>query len=291
MSNTEMKSQFPADYSFIRYLESKRSVDSRAFNQNVWKSFTANLKSMDQKKLNVIEFGAGVGSMAERIIPKIANKEFSYTMLDSDKELLDIALKRLPADNASLDLVAHEAIDWLRNRTNEVKFNVVIAHAFMDLVDISKFIKLLIPHLDQGTLLYFPINFDGQTLFEPLLDPEFETQLISTYHQSMESEEGSNTKGTSKSARKLISSLSEQDFEVVETGSSDWIVQPESLGYPEDEAYFLFHILKFFENELESQVQLDKARFRNWLLKRRTQILDAQLSYRAIQQDIFAIFP
>ncbi len=55
---------------------------------------------------------------------------------------------------------------------------------------------------------------------------------------------------------------------------------------PDDDAYFLHHILHFFESSLAGRAELDPARFTAWLSRRRAQIDAAELIFIAHQIDV-----
>jgi hypothetical protein len=56
-------------YSFIRYLEAKKSVDDRAINRHVWQVLSGSLpQTSPEKPLRIVEMGAGIGTMIERMI-------------------------------------------------------------------------------------------------------------------------------------------------------------------------------------------------------------------------------
>ena len=69
----------PADYGFIRYLASKKSVDDRALNRHVWHSLEHNLSTYNfAPPVKVLEVGAGIGSMIERVFEWGLLKEATY---------------------------------------------------------------------------------------------------------------------------------------------------------------------------------------------------------------------
>ena len=59
----------PITYSLLRYLAAKRSVDDRALNWQVWQHLVAALpRATPQQPLRILEVGAGIGSMVERLV-------------------------------------------------------------------------------------------------------------------------------------------------------------------------------------------------------------------------------
>ena len=58
----------PITYSLLRYLAAKKSVDDRALNWQVWQHLVAALpRATPQQPLRILEVGAGIGSMVERL--------------------------------------------------------------------------------------------------------------------------------------------------------------------------------------------------------------------------------
>src|SRR5260370_37157508 len=58
----------PLTYSLIRYLAAKKSVDDRALNWQVWQRLvTALPRATPQQPLRILEVGAGIGNMVERL--------------------------------------------------------------------------------------------------------------------------------------------------------------------------------------------------------------------------------
>ena len=58
----------PSNYSFPRYLAAKKSVDDRALNRRVWETLAQSLPAASPAPLRVLEVGAGIGTMLERLL-------------------------------------------------------------------------------------------------------------------------------------------------------------------------------------------------------------------------------
>ena len=57
------------EYSYTRYLSAKKSLDDRSLNKGVWNNLSKILHQLSQRNtLNVLELGAGIGTMIERIL-------------------------------------------------------------------------------------------------------------------------------------------------------------------------------------------------------------------------------
>jgi len=82
------------EYSFQRYLLSKRSVDDRALNGRTWQQFSQTLQSAQQmQNTSLIEIGAGIGTMFQRLTSSGLLRNAEYTALDSQPENVHFALE------------------------------------------------------------------------------------------------------------------------------------------------------------------------------------------------------
>ncbi len=295
--------------SFERYLSAKRSVDVRAFNQGVWEQLIARLKQKEKAEISVLEVGGGIGAMAERLLDQLADINASYLIVEQDAQLIKAAKASLekwaaehgytckeisPATiqiNSSnsewrISFIAEEIFQWFSDNGDIAKFDLLIGHALLDLLDIKRFLGAARPFLSEGALLYFPITYDGLTTFEPAIDPVFEEKMLARYHQSMDDRQiNEKCLGGSRSGRLLFQEFMDAKVEMIAAGSSDWLVYPSQGKYPLDEAYFLMHILETIERELSGHPSLDQGDFTGWIKKRKEQVLDGELIYMAHQID------
>jgi len=81
--------------------------------------------------------------------------------------------------------------------------------------------------------------------------------------------------------------LAQTGVEIIEAGSSDWVVYPAARGYCADEAYFLHFIIDTLQSALENHEALATRRepFSEWIALRHRQIQANQLVYIAHQLD------
>ena len=121
--------------------------------------------------------------------------------------------------------------------------------------------------------LYFPITFDGETIFEPAHASDDE--VLEQYHETI----GSGGSGGSKTGRRLFHALASHPVDVLEIGSSDWIVHATEGRYPAEEVFFLGHILKMIEGAVGGEVATD------WASARRRELEKGRLLYIAHQVD------
>ena len=67
----------------MRYLAAKKSVDDRALNWQVWQHLVAALpRATLEQPLRILEVGAGIGSMVERLLTDDVLTHATYTAIE-----------------------------------------------------------------------------------------------------------------------------------------------------------------------------------------------------------------
>ena len=286
------------EYSFPHYLLSKQTVDDRALNKDVVDALRLHLPP---EPLSVIEVGAGIGTMLRRLVEWNLLCRGVYVMVDAIEENLAYARDWIPEWAAgvglsvertgeshlhicdrSRDLHIHlegmDVFDFIQK--NEKPADVLIAHAFLDLLPVSQSIRPLLSLTRR--LAWLTINFDGISALHPVTDCELDEKIEHLYHASMDKRPGG---GDSRMGRHLFEHLRAMDAEILAAGASDWVVYAKDGRYPADEKYFLQFILHFFESALKASRELDPLTLECWLAKRHAQIERGELVYIAHQMD------
>ena len=299
------------DYSFARYLSAKKSVDDRALNRCVWDKFRETLATLDRSRpLNILEIGSGIGTMFERSIQWGLWDAAQYTALDSMRENILEARLRLPLwakkighyfDDISenkfrfhgsgidmiLDLRTGDFFEFVEQCRPAEKWDVIMANAFMDLVDVGKTLPIMLNLLKPQGLLFLTINFDGVTIFEPGIDRVLDSLIERLYHQTMDERIiNGDVSGDSKTGRHLFEHARNNGLEILEAGSSDWAVFAGKDGYREDEAYFLHFLIHTMYLALKNRPEIDQKRFKDWIENRHSQVEQRELVFMAHQIDI-----
>ena len=293
------------DYSDRRYLFSKTTVDDRALNKDVLACLRRELPPSEAAPLRVLEIGGGLGTMIARLIEWGVLRRAQYTLLDVDADLLagareflagwaaargyalDPTADSLGMQAAHVDVtvtfVQAEIGDYL-TRKGEPTSDLLIANAFLDLVDVPNVLPRLLGMLAMGGLFWFPINYDGDTIFEPANADD--ATLISTYHGSMDERvRYGRPAGDSRTGRHLFAHLSQAGATVVCAGSSDWVVHASAGRYGADEEYFLHHIVYTIDQELQKHSEIDRDALARWVELRHDQARRGELVYVAHQLD------
>ncbi|MBN1668267.1 MAG: class I SAM-dependent methyltransferase [Anaerolineales bacterium] len=299
---------------FQRYLAAKKSVDDRALNRPVWEALRSRVAGRrSSEPLRILELGCGIGTMVERLLEWGLSDQAHYLGIDEQPDNITAAWQRLPVwagqrgfsaisatDGLALksgkshwqaSFAVADALDFCCRPEQAAGYDLVIAHAFLDLIDIPQFLPWLAQLLAPGGLFYFTLNFDGETIFEPVLDAGFEARVMALYHRSMDERLiAGQVSGDSRAGRHLFGHLRAGGARLLAAGASDWVVYPHGDGYPDDEAYFLNFILGFFADTLAGHPELKPGELAGWLQQRRQQIAQAELVYIAHQLDFLGEF-
>jgi hypothetical protein len=284
-------------YPYTRYLAAKKSVDDRALNRQVVDQLRRHLPN---GPLQVLEIGAGLGTMVARLWEWGLIGQGHYHLLDVDAQLLADSREWLKSwavqqgipcqewaggvllDQLRVHLVEAEIGDYLKSESGQPA-HLLIANAFLDLVDVPATLPGLFQLLLPGGLYWFAINFDGETIFQP--DHPDDQELMQLYHQGMDQRvRYGRPAGESRAGRHLYHHLCAAGAPPLASGSSDWVVHAQPDGqYPGDEAHFVACILDTIEEGLQGCA--DPARLGSWLSQRRAQLQRGELLYIAHQLD------
>jgi SAM-dependent methyltransferase len=274
--------------SFQRYLAAKKTIDDRSLNAHVWQALQANLTGAPR----VLEVGAGIGTMIERVVERGLVRQGAYHAVDEQADNISALRARvawLPAHDLTITAEVGDLLAFAADPAQRGAWDVLIAHAVLDLLDLPSALPRLLGVLRPGGLLYATINFDGVTALEPAVDPDFDVLIERLYHQTMDERiTDGRRSGDSRAGRHLFELLRAQGAQILAAGASDWVVHAGPEGYRDDDAFFLTFILGFFEHSLGAHPALDPARLRQWLAARRAQIARGELVYIAHQLDLLA---
>jgi hypothetical protein len=290
-------------YPYTRYLAAKKSVDDRALNRGVLAELRRLLPPGEPR---ILEVGAGLGTMVARLLGWGVLVAGEYTLLDVDGRLLRDACtwltgwandqgfrtEALPdglrVGNLRVRLVEAELGSYLEAGSGEPA-DVLIGHAFLDLVDVPAVLPRLLRLLVPGGAYWFTVAFDGESVFQP--DHPGDEQILGAYHGSMEARERyGRPAGESRTGRHLFGHLAAAGAPPLAAGSSDWVVHPgPDGGYPDDESYFVECILATIEGAVSGLVP--PAELADWMATRRGQLARGELVYLAHQLDFAGRHP
>lgn len=299
----------PKNYSQERYLAAKKAVDDESLNQKVLSALDKKINMMvSDEDVKILEVGAGIGSMLERFIQwDLLSSKSSYTAIEIDEKKVETGEKRLkePAEDDEYNIHQNEdkiildksekkftiqfknadAFEFIQDKSET--YDLLIAHAFLDLVELDKALPRLLSTLKPDGLFYFPITFDGVTTFRPEIDSSLEAKIEHVYHENMgRRDKGNIMGGDSRTGSSLVYQLTSINAEIISAGSSDWVVYPDRNGYSDDVSYFLHHIIHLVSNSVERSDQISSEKLERWTEIRHQQIENEELIYIAHQMDL-----
>jgi hypothetical protein len=293
-------------FDYARYLAAKTTVDDRALNRHVLAELR---RLMPAGAPQVLEVGAGLGTMVARLMDWGAVGAGEYTLLDADRPLLDCSRQWLSDWAAARGLRSDVLPDGLRVGDLRVRLvhaelgsyleaahgtpaDVLIANAVLDLVDVPAVLPGLLRLLVPGGIYWFTINYDGESIFAPAHPRD--DQIMQAYHRDMDERlRYGRPAGESRTGRRLFHYLRAAGAPALAAGSSDWVVSAGPDGsYPADEAYFLCSILNTIHNALRNrQDWVEPADLAGWLAERGRQLVAGELVYIAHQLDFVGRSP
>jgi hypothetical protein len=275
-------------------------VDDRALNRQVLAELG---RLMPAGAPRILEIGAGLGTMAARLMDWDAVVAGEYTLLDADQQLLDGSRRWLGDWAAARGVRCDPLPDGLQVGELRVRLlhaelggyleaahgapaDVLIANAVLDLVDVPAVLPGLLQLLVPGGAYWFTINYDGESIFLP--GHPADDQVMDAYHRDMDERiRYGRPAGESRTGRHLFQHLRAAGAPARAAGASDWVVSAAPDGtYPRDEAYFLGCILDTIGRALEGRPdRVRPADLAGWLAARRRQLAGGELVYLAHQLD------
>jgi len=284
-------------------------VDDRALNRHVLAELR---RLMPAGAPQVLEVGAGLGTMVARLMDWGVVGTGEYILLDADRPLLEDSRRWLRDWAAARGLRSDFLPDGVRVGDLRVRLehaelgryleaahrahraqgaqtapaDVLIANAVLDLVDVPAILPGLLRLLVPGGAYWFTINYDGESIFAP--GHPHDDQVMQAYHRDMDERvRYGRPAGDSRTGRHLFHHLRAAGAPALAAGSSDWVVSAGPDGnYPDDEAYFLRSILSTIQDALRSRRdRVEPADLADWLAMRRRQLAAGELVYIAHQLD------
>jgi SAM-dependent methyltransferase len=196
---------------------------------------------------------------------------------------------RIEADSRTIDVEVLLADAF--SLVDRGEWDLLVGGAFLDLFDLDEALPRLLGALRPGGYCYFPITFDGGTIFEPAIEGLAPDRLEDAFHARIDSD------GDSRAGRHLLTELPREGVEVLAAGSSDWVVRARNGTYPAEEATFLRYIVDTVADALaaDGEDEKEEGNDRNglgsealarWRERRHEQIERGDLIYIAHQLDV-----
>ena len=108
-------------------------------------------------------------------------------------------------------------------------------------------------------LVYFTSNFDGVTSLEPTItEADLDRQVIALYHETMDHRlVFGKPSGDSKTGRHSPPFLQKSGFNILDAGSSDWVVFATNGSYRDHDAYFLHFIVDTIYRAIQFYLEIN----------------------------------
>ncbi len=291
---------------FPDYLDAKFALDERSLNEQVRNLMTAQLRG--RTRLNCLDVGSGTGAMVRRLLHLSHAPELLITVLDCDRDLLETARRRIAGELQQRRLVVDVngpalrgesigrtvVVDFVASRVSDFnppapRYDLITAHAFMDLVAVDSTLQSFERWLVPGGLLYSTLNYDGVTrIYPPFDDGIFESNLMAAYDASMDARRANGeATGGSRSGSRLLAALLARQWEVLAYGASDWNLTPSAGQYHDRDKVCLQAMLEFIHVEAKRS-SLDQDAVSEWVRDRARQLVSGRLGMIVHQLDVLA---
>lgn len=301
--------------SFQTYLEQKRPIDERSFHAGVWNEARGRL--LRPESVHVLDVGTGTGAMVRRLIATWDARDGSpatlrITGVDLEDKSLVEARRRTASLVHSLGYAVascelggkaaragstvefrFEKLDALSLHEVGGRFDLLTAHAVLDLLPLDAEFREIVSVLAPGGALYTTLNYDGRTEFlPPSSNATFERELLAWYNRTMDDRRlaGMPT-GGSRCGTEMIGAAERAGMTVKAVGASDWNVKPEKEGYRSGEDDFLRALLWMVYQEGRTDKRCECRLLDDWLAERVAQIDGGVLGIRVAQTDMLAALP
>ncbi len=301
------------DTDFHRYLAAKRRVDDRGLDRRLLERLSAGLRreTTADDTLRVVEVGAGIGTMVERLVEwgLLPPGRTRYTAVDVDPDSVAAIPERLTEWATGRDVTAADTDEGLRlvdddrvvlvdpvvaeattylgdgadgaDVADRQEPDLLVGMALLDVLGLDGLADLL-AGLAPGGWYYFPVTFDGATRFAPTHPADRAVERH--YHRHMDRKPG----GDSRAGTHALGRLQAMERVAwVDVAGSDWAVRPVDGEYPGDEAYVARHVLATVEEAVGETAGSGFERILDgWLDCRRRQLAAAELVYTTHQMDL-----
>ncbi|MGR9107413.1 MAG: class I SAM-dependent methyltransferase [Gammaproteobacteria bacterium] len=296
---------------FQDWLDAKYALDSRSLNRDVLENLNQRLAA--KQSLRCLDLGTGSGAMIKRLVEMEQAASLEITGLDREEALVLAGLERLTRylreNGFQVESHGLEILGRKYNRTIQIRFksasaldwkppspgyfDLVCAHAFMDLVPLQPAIAKIREFLAPQGIFYTTLNYDGETALIPsYADEETERRILDVYDRSMDSRRINGLPaGGSHAGRKLVGALAAAGFSIDCYGSSDWNITPVNGVYRDRDACCLSALLAMIEGEASGIDAFAPPVLAAWHRDRIRALRAGSLGMIVHQLDILAIKP
>jgi SAM-dependent methyltransferase len=290
--------------SFADYLAAKFTLDERSLNPEVRSALLQCLR--DMPSVECLDVGAGTGATVQRMLRWRSSQPWRMTALDCDAGLIEIAgeaTRQLLEDSGERPVATDGAV---RSRDGRIevrfaacelgahrpcsRYDLVTAHAVLDLVALAPVLDAFARWLRPGGLLYATINCDGEPEIWPRYrDAGFELALLGCYTESMEQRRVDGLRsGGAYCGRRLQALLPQHQFVLMAQGSSDWNIGPSGRSYRDCDQVCLNALLDLIWKEGRPSGRFNAEALERWWEDRMRMVQACTLEMRVPNRDLLA---
>jgi ubiquinone/menaquinone biosynthesis C-methylase UbiE len=274
--------------SFADYLAAKFALDERSLNREVRGAFLEGLQRLPH--IECLDVGAGTGATLRRLLQSGLSTPLSVTLLDRDRDLLEQARAGMAGwlQASAMPPAIRFAAEALEDHRPDRRYNVITAHAFLDITPLTQALRLFSGWLQPGGYLYASLNYNGATvLADAYEDGAFEGQLLDYYNHTMETRrvDGQVT-GGAYCGQRLTALLPEFGFSVLTCGNSDWHIAPLQGRYRDNDAVCLTALLEMIRSEAQRSDLFRREELERWHDDRQRRVEEGRLAMHVHQTDV-----
>ncbi|MCF7797602.1 MAG: class I SAM-dependent methyltransferase [Lentisphaeria bacterium] len=290
-----------APFDYRKYLAIKKRIDDASLNPEVWKQLAVFLHERQAgEPLQILEIGAGIGTMIQRLLEADLLKNATYTAIEVEPDFKNSAKKTLDrwcvqhkkvftTNQEAWQVESGDADVQINWKTGDIlkmvddmppaTYDLIIGHAVIDLLPVPLLLPRILDRLKPGAAYYFSLNYTGKTVFEP--PHPRDDDILRAYHHDMDWRFPELTWQASRTGLHLGEWLREAGHTVVATGESNWSLEgnDQTDNGPRD---FIANILDTIEQALAGLQGVS-----DWVNERRSQLAAGELHYFAANQDYF----
>jgi SAM-dependent methyltransferase len=290
--------------SFADFLAAKFALDKRSLNPEVLSALLQCLR--DMPSLECLDVGAGTGATVRRLLSWRPSQPWRLTALDRDADVIAIAhdttrqvlaqAGERPAATAGTVRshdgrieVCFAACELAAHRPRS-RYDLVTAHAVLDLVALAPTLTAFARWLRPDGLLYATINCDGEPEILPRYhDADFEHAVLACYTASMEERAVDGLRsGGAYCGRRLQALLPQRCFPLLAQGCSDWDIRPDCGAYRDRDPTCLKVLLDLMWKEASASGRFDEEALQCWREDRMRTVHACKLEMRVPNRDLLA---
>jgi SAM-dependent methyltransferase len=272
----------------------------------------------DADPLRVVDLGSGVGAALQRALPWLGDGPCLAFAVDTDQSLLATA----PTTWRERGWAVHplgESMDAGRSPYEVVRdgqcatviplitdalapldmaggpadgsIDLVLAHAFADLVPLDRLAARVHALLRPGGLAHLALTYDGETVFEPTDDAPLEARIIAAYHRHMDASQAeSESYGGSTAGRRVAPAFEAAGLRMLRAAPSIWQVRSDP-GEGVAARAVLSCLIRFVVDSQSHPGEARSDEITHWERSKCAALAAGELSVRVRHVDVLATKP